>query len=568
MQTQRLILPHLRVVDSTTTEPARLNTRQQEKRDALVVVMRYIRKLRGESGGESLGPAVAVFQRQHKEGALASAVITALATLQPKKAGKCPDRATLYRWDDKYRQHLNGDTAAAAPKHKGKERKVYGWEAVALRLWQTPTKRSISSVAIELREDHGFDSATDSRVRSYLKSLPANFSANSSARMGARLYRNTQRGFVRRDTECLPTGFIYQGDGHTIDVYIAHPFTGDIWRAELTVWLDVRSRYVAGWYISESESSHSTLFALSRALVGHDHVPAMLHIDNGSGYASKMMNDDSVGYYARFDIEPMFALPYNAKAKGQVERFFGTMERDFGKRWDTYCGADMADEALQKVVREVKTGKLRLPSLHDYSTALAAWIEKYHNRSHDGLNGRTPAELWSELEQVQLHTPSEAIIKPRVERSVGRQTVRLHNREYSAPELVAYNGDKLVVEYDLLDDSAVRILAQDGRWVCDAKLVRKAEYIPQSRMEEASQKRLKGQVKRLQQKQDELEARAGLAITHDQVIDDIEALNEGAEMLLDDKQDEGSLEMNLEPGVAAPGSSDSNDELNILDTNY
>ena len=564
-----LSAPHLRLVDHTDIA-VRLNSKQQAKRDALVVVMRFVRKLRGDARGESLNPAIAVFEAQHAAQALPATVMVALATLQPNKPA-CPNRATFYRWDDKYRQHLSGDNVAAAPAHKGSERKVGGWEALAYRLWNTPTKRTISSIARELREEHQFSDASDARVRGYINALPANMREKSSARMGARLYKNSQRGFVRRDTGCIPAGFIYQGDGHTVDAYIAHPFTGDIWRPELTVWIDVGSRYIAGWYISESESSHSTLFALSRALVGHDHVPAMLHIDNGSGYASKMMSDASTGYYARFDIEAMFALPYNAKAKGQVERFFGTMERDFGKRLPTYCGADMAAEALQLIAREVKTGKRQLPSLQSYIAGLAAWIEKYHHREHKGLDGRTPAQVWAEREQCPLHTPSDAIVRPRIERVVGRQSVRLHNREYGSAALVAYNGEPLVVEYDLLDDSSVRILARDGRWICDAGLIRKADYLPASRIDEAQQRRLDGQIGRLKHKQNELEARAALSISHVDVQADIDTLNEGGGLMVENNADEGLIYTNLEPSAVTPGpdaATSATITLDIFDTNY
>lgn len=571
MKTLANYRPPLSVIDNDTAPAIALNDAKQRKRDALVMVMRYLRELRGIAHGESLSPAIAEFECLHAAGALPITVMTALTILRPKHPRQCPDRATLYRWDDKYREHLNGNTTAAAPKHKGRERKAQGWEALALRLWHTPSKRSKSSIAAELREDHGFPTATDSAVRRYLDSLPANYGENSAKRLGARLYRNTQRGFVRRNTEALPTGFIYQGDGHTLDVYLAHPFTGDIWRAELTGWMDVRSRYIAGWYISEAESSHSTLFALSRALIAHNHAPAMLHIDNGSGYASKMMNDESVGFYSRFDIQPMFALPYNAKAKGQLERWFGTMERDFGKRWETYCGADMAPEVLQQITREVKSGKRELPSLRKYMTALADWIDRYHHRQHDGLDGRTPAEVWSELERIELHTPDSAIVRPRAERVVSRQCVRLHNREYASPELVAYNGETLIIEYDLLEDNSVRMLARDGRWICDAALVCKADYIPASRVEEARQKRLEGQVKRLQIKQDELEARAGSAITHADRLSDIEALNAGAALALPHDQSMDSiLEMNLGLSVPTPSpdAESSDDPLDILNLDY
>ena len=557
--------PDLRVVKPREQTTA-LSDKQSAKQQALVIVARYVRKLRAENGGSSLAPAIEEFQMQFLKQLLPLVILNALALLRPKKQAACPDRSTMFRWDKKYGKHLNGDVTAAAPKHKGSERTVHGWEALALRIYSRPSKPTIAAVARELREDHQQETATDSNVRRYLKSIPKDKGELSPHRMGPRLQRNTQKGYVRRNTEMLPVGAIYQGDGHTIDVYLAHPFTGKIWRAELTVWLDVASRYVAGWYISESESSHSTLFALSHALMAHNHVPAMLHIDNGSGYASKLMSDESAGFYAKFDIDPMFALPYNAKAKGQVERFFGTMERDFGKQWPSYCGKDMADEMRNKIVIEVNRGNYQLPTLQDYKIALTLWIEKYHHREHRGLNGKTPAELWATLERTPLHIDDDAIFRPRVERVVQRGAVRLHNREYATTELYGYNTETVIVEYDLHADDTVRILNMGGRWLCDAPLVLKADYIPKSRLIEAQQKSLAGKEKRLEQKLEEVRDRSGLAITHADGLEDLEAANAAAGLLLEDKKAMGFFD---ETGVGVdaptPNQRSDGDEI-IIDT--
>lgn len=432
---------------------------------------------------------------------------------------KMPNRATLYRWIKAYR---DGGLPALAPAHKGSERAARGWEAVAMRLYARPSKPSAACVARELREEHGFPDASDSAVRRYLNSLPATLSDYSTARLGQRHYRDKHGQYTRRDSSTLPPGLIYQGDGHTVDVYLAHPATGKLWRPELTVWMDVRSRYIVGWYLSEAESALSTIYALSHALLSQDHVPAMLHIDNGSGYRSKMMNDESLGFYARFSIEPMFSLPYNARAKGQVERWFRTLEEDFGKRWPSYCGKDMAGEVLQKLLRDLQQGKRQLPTLQEYSAGLQTWIGHYHNRPHSALDGRSPNEIWSSLDRAPLHMPQAAVCRPWVERRVRRQTVQLHNREYSTPELSAHEGKAVTVEYDLHDDAQVRVFTlRDRRWLCDAHLVQKRGYIPHSRVEELQQQRLNGQLRRIEQKRQELQDRASQTIDHTTALEQL-----------------------------------------------
>lgn len=466
----------------------------------------------------SAAAAIDNFLLRAKAGALPPQLTEAATRIS--KAGKLPSKATLYNWIKAY-QSLG--LMGLVPSHKGSERAAYGWEVRAMNLFNKPSKPSYAAVAEWLR-DEGHASATYHRVRAYLEALPAHMSEFSAKRLGTNLHRDTQKHFVRRNTESLPVGFIYQGDGHTADVYIAHPATGKIWRPEITAWMDIRSRYLVGWFISESESALTTLFALSHALITHDHVPAMLHIDNGAGFKSKMVNDDSLGFYARFDIEPMFSIPRNAKGKGQIERWFRTLEEREGKRWDTYCGADMAPEVLQKITRDVNSGKRNLPSIDEYKAGLDAFVDRYNNTPHSALDDKTPAEVWATLERTPLHTPDMAICRPHKEVSVRRQAVVLHKREYTAPDLIAYNGKKLVAEYSVHDDSAIRMLDTQGRWICDAKLVNKKDYLPSSRIEEAQNRRLTGQRKRLQKKLDEADARAHLGRTQEALLQNLDEL--------------------------------------------
>ena len=124
---------------------------------------------------------------------------------------------------------------------------------------------------------------------------------------GQHYYRQNLTPYVVRDTSALPVGFIYEGDGHTCDVHIAHPQTGKATRPELTVWLDVRSHYCVGWWLSDAERASDTLFSLSHAIVSHDHVPIMIHVDPGSGYKNKLIQGEAVSYCERLSIEFMTA---------------------------------------------------------------------------------------------------------------------------------------------------------------------------------------------------------------------------------------------------------------------
>jgi len=424
-----------------------------------------------------------------------------------KFAGKRPSASTIKRYVTAYKKH---GREGLLPNNKGRTRKDYGWEAEAIELYNISSKPDFSGVAWRLRQ-LGYDSATDSRVRRYLKSLPTRLNSSSPARIGKHEYRLNHTLSKSRDKSVLLVGEIYQGDGHTVDAYVAHPNTGKPYRPELTAWIDVRSRYLAGWYLSEAESANSTLFALSHAFVSNDHIPAWLYIDNGSGFKAKLMNDSSTGFYAKFDVSTTFSIPGNPRAKGDIEGWFRIFRDKHDKFWNQgrdYCGHDQAGEVNRRLSVDINQGKRQLLSLSEYSTSIAQFIYEYNRTPSAALNGKSPAELWQALEKVPVEIKRDAVIRPREIRMARNSVIKLHNRMYKASILYDYDGLEMAVEYDLHDDRKVWIYDADSRFICEANLMMKIPYMPQSRLDEAREKRLAGQKQRLQRRLKEAEARS------------------------------------------------------------
>lgn len=492
------------------------------------------------AGGVSMRKAVQLLVLQIDAG---TADLRALHALEGLK--EMGSESTLKRWLSAY---LKGGKEALLPKHTGRVRKTYGWEARAVELYNLPSKPGYTGVAKHLRRE-GFDSATNSRVERYLKSLPATLGKHSPARVGAHLHKLTRRTYTRRSVDDLLVGEMYAGDGHTADCYVAHPNTGKPYRAELTVFIDVKSSYVAGWYMSEAESAHSTLFAISHAMHAHNHVPAWLYIDRGAGYKAKLMSDTSTGFYNRFDISVIGAIPGNPHGKGWVENFFRWVRDDHDKFFangDVYCGDDMAPEHNRRLSADLAMGRRTLPSLREYVQSFTAWLEHYHNEPKDKLGGRSPAQVWAQLEQVPVELDAASLIRPRQQAVVRRQEVRLHNRHYFAEALALYDGHKVQVEYDLHNDQAVWIFDQKGRFVAEAKLVNTIGVLPTSRLEEGRDRRLKGQRKRLERKLQEIEGRRTDPITADAQAAGISALEQAHSPALSEPQ---ASPLNIAPKI-------------------
>mgnify|MGYP000963353464 CR=1 FL=1 len=435
---------------------------------------------------------------------------------------------TLKRWISAYRRE---GRAGLIPRHTGRVRGDYGWELRAIALYNIPGKPGFADVAFNLRKE-GFESATESRVKRYLKALPATLGDKSPYRIGPHLHRLTRRKFQKRSVDDLFVGEIYAGDGHTIDCYLADPKTGNPYRPELVCYIDIRSRYIAGWYFSEAESGTSTLMALSAAMLNHDHVPAWLYIDRGAGYRAKMLSDESVGWYQKFSIETINALPGNPHGKGWIERFFRTVRDKHDKFFyggQVYCGDDMAEEVNRRLSDQLKAGKRRLPTVGEYLDSFRKFIDAYHGEPMDVMNGQAPNDLWPQLARVPVVTPAEAVMRPSKTPTVSRQMVVMDKRFYYHEALALYDGQKVEAEYDLNDDIYVTVRDLKGRFIAVAELAYTMGVLPHSRREEGLDRRLKGQEKRLERKLEEVRARRHGPITADEQLRGIAQLQEDAE---------------------------------------
>ena len=214
------------------------------------------------------------------------------------------------------------------------------------------------------------------------------------------------------------------------------------------------------------------------------------------------------------------------------------MEDDFGKDFDTYCGYDMSPDASRLFSSSVKAekaaaeGKIHIPTVDEWCEAFTDWLNLYHNRPHPEEPNTTPAELWAQLDRVPV-VDHNLLVKPREEVTVSRSLVTLHKRKYISEYLYQYEGKKLVAEYDLHDDSTIRLFDMDGRWLTTATLKNKKDYISTSRIEDAQRKRLLEQTKRLNNKIHEKRMEAGRDIPlHVEQASDIDQLEESFSNLM------------------------------------
>lgn len=144
--------------------------------------------------------------------------------------------------------------------------------------------------------------------------------------------------------------------------------------------LDDASRYVVALEAHHTEREADMLDLLLATLRRHG-APDGLYLDNGSTYSGEALRLCC----ERLGITLIHARPYDAPARGKMERFWRTLRAGC---LDHLGGVN---------------------SLHDVQVRLGAFLdEHYHRAPHGGLLGKTPAEAWASASCRAVDEPALA----------------------------------------------------------------------------------------------------------------------------------------------------------------
>lgn len=442
---------------------------------------------------------------------------------------------TLWRWfaaRDGGRGAIGAGIIALAPDHDGSARRAQRrpppWLDDFLKHYRKPQKVSVPEALRAWAKEASAGTAfpTEKQVHAALKALP--LIVRRAGREG-KLALRARQAFAARDFSDIAVTSIYVGDGKTFAAEIAHPIHGQPFRPELSTFVDVATRKIVGWSAALDENTHGVVDALRRACADCG-VPAIVYTDRGPGYRNKAMDDPLTGFLARASITPMRALPRNAQAKGVVERL-NQLYDAAAKRLPTYLGDDMDREARQLVFKRSRrelavTGASRLlPGWDAFLDFIEETVRDYNNRPHSSLpkfrdaqlcrnRCMTPNEMWAQKgEGFDFVVPDAAelddMFRPYVVRRTRRALVDWLGNSYFAPALEAYDGQDVVVGYDIRDASRVWVREIDdtgdgrglGRLIAIAAFEgHKTRYVPLSAERAAMEKRSKGRLARLQSK--------------------------------------------------------------------
>ena len=454
-----------------------------------------------------------------------------LANARRGKNGRAISKASLWRW----RELAAGAAtpgeriARLAPKTRGKRWTITADEAAALAIYRRPNKPSLSWAVQQALESFGDTTygALYARCRRVLNRLPKQVfyvGRNSGAALRA------LQTFRRREFQSLSPNDIWIGDGHSAKLRISHPETGAPFVPEVTIVMDVQSRYVAGWSVALSENCLAVSDAMRHG-ISRCGVPLIYYSDGGAGQTANMLDAPLTGILPAMGIQHKTGWPGNPQGRGVIERFWPTVLIPLAKRFATYQGRNADRDTLRKVtgeidrqIRAAQRGEVtalpaKLPTFVQFIEALDAEIEAYNgghwHRSLPKLDGKqhaTPAEYRAaRMDGVEIHIPDRAelatLFMPSLLRVAARGEVRLWNGIYFHRDLMLVDAEQVRVCYDIHDASRVLVKKLSGEPIAFAELNgNRSGYMPKPVIEQLREQRAGRRMALLESKMDGVRA--------------------------------------------------------------
>jgi putative transposase len=406
-------------------------------------------------------------------------------------------RTTLYRWLAKY--HQQGLLGLVDKRGGGKfENEIISEEAfeffksLYLTQQQLPLKTCLLNINyINQSQKRGWKIPELAMMYRIVKDrIPMKVLVLH--REGLAAYEDKCAPYIEIDPDSIEPNQVWVGDHSQFNCVIR--YQNEWVRPWMTVWEDLKSRMIVGWYLSIIPNQTTILLSMKRAIEKFG-PPESVKIDNGKDYDSELFTgvtkqvrqtrfskgyldekklitgttkqtrkalgkgylDEKIlaGIFAMMDIGVSFAIPYNAKAK-RIERLFATIDSQFMATFDLYCGKDTKrkPEDLVEKLKDPATIRNAI-SFEKLESLFASYVDVYNANSHSAKDmlEQNPAEVFQNRRIHRVLAPGVVDLLLRIwsrELIVGKNGVQfkgIYYGQYNA-ELLIHQGRKVRLSYD------------------------------------------------------------------------------------------------------------------------
>lgn len=238
--------------------------------------------------------------------------------------------------------------------------------------------------------------------------------------------------------------------------------------------IDVYSRRVR--FVVSKTSRAQSIIALTRQCLIDWGVPKVLKTDNGKDYLSKHV----VRVLLDIGVEQQPCKPFSGEEKPHIERVFKTFLHGLVELLPGFIGHNVAErkaiEARKSFAERVMKKNGNPVDVSMSSKDLQKFCDEwtnfiYHQDPHDGLNGRTPAEMvrnWNgQIRRINNLRALDMLLMPATRdggmRKIRKKGIRIDGRFYRSAEFAGYVGEKVFVLQDPTDLGTVYVYLQNER---------------------------------------------------------------------------------------------------------
>ncbi|HSA05717.1 MAG TPA: transposase [Candidatus Gastranaerophilales bacterium] len=303
-------------------------------------------------------------------------------------------------------------------------------------------------------------------------------------REGEKALRDKVEPYLSRDISKIEVGDVLVADGHRLNFLVLNPFTGRPCRAVIVAFLDWKSGYLCGYEIMLEENTQCIASALRMAIINLDMIPRIVYQDNGKAFKAKYFSKSTdfteagfSGIYTKLGIKPVYAKPYNARAK-VIERFFKEFQEEFEKLLPTYTGSNIANKPAhmkrnEKLHKELydKINQGYIPTVEETIRFVDAWLSYRHSQPCPNDRTMSIKQVFEGRirQNIGINELDELMMAHEV-KTINRNGIRFLNTDYNSDALYGLR-DRVMIRYSLFNLSKIKVYSTRGEYLCTAKRV-------------------------------------------------------------------------------------------------
>ncbi|NQT63977.1 MAG: Mu transposase C-terminal domain-containing protein [Candidatus Marinimicrobia bacterium] len=333
-------------------------------------------------------------------------------------------------------------------------------------------------------------------------------------RKGSKAFADSNPFHIRDWNLVKPMDVIFS-DHVQLNFFVYH--AGKKVRPWVTWWMDGHSRKALSWMVTLKPNQDTIRVSLLHAIKAYG-TPNQAYLDNGKDYKSKslqgvnadgkvaskleIMEDETMikGIFPILHIEPIFATPYNAKAK-PIEPAHNYIHNQARLLKYGYTGANVYDkpEYMQTGVKvkgqKKKLDPGRLLTWEEVPDVVDIMFETYNQHDHSGLNAQfkskdlTPEAVFEQSFDYELFETWKQMVEEQdltmLMMRVEGKTYKVHSngvhfrKNYYYHDLLLINqmeGKRVVLRFDPADKNAsgeiskIYLYDAKGTFICGAPL--------------------------------------------------------------------------------------------------